>query len=65
MESETGKAFVAIAELLNIGSDELLEALMGSYVSSVRENIIDVAHQNPGFSDRYPFIEHHIERAEE
>ena len=64
MESETGRAFVAIAALLNIESDELLEALMGSYVSSVRENIIDVAHQNPGFSDRYPFVEHHIEKVE-
>ncbi len=65
MESETGRAFVAIAELLNIESDELLEALMRSYVSSVRENIIDVAYQHPGFSDRYPFVEHHIERANE
>lgn len=53
---------MAIAELLNVESDELLEALMKSYVSSVRENIIDVAYQHPGFSDRYPFVEHHIQR---
>lgn len=49
---------MAIAELLNMESDELLEALMTSYVSSVRENIIDVAYQHPSFCDRYPFIEH-------
>ncbi len=55
---------MAIAELLNIETDELMEALMGSYVSSVRENIIDIAHQHPRFSDRYPFVEHYIERAE-
>ncbi len=55
---------MAIAELLNIESDELLQALMGSYVSSVRENIIDVAYQHPGFSDRYPFVEYHIEKVE-
>ncbi len=54
-------AFVAISELLNVESDELLENLMRSYVSSVRESIIDIAHQQPNFSERYPFVEHPLE----
>ena len=58
VNSETGTAFVAIAELLNIDTDELLDELMSHYVMSVRERISDIADKHPSFTDKYPFIKH-------
>ena len=40
-------------------SDELLEELMTTYVPSVRERVVDVAHQYPIFAEKYPFVEYH------
>ena len=56
VNSDTGWAFVAVAELLNISEQELLEKLMRSYVLSVREGIVDVASKYPEFKERYPFV---------
>ena len=50
-------AFRAVAELMNVDSDQLLEELMTAYVSSVRERVADVAHQYPVFAEKYPFVE--------
>ena len=50
-------AFRAVAELMNVSSDDLLENLMSEYVSSVREKVADVAHQYPVFAEKYPFVE--------
>ncbi len=57
MDSDTGLAFRAVSELLNVDSDQLLEELMTAYVSSVRERVADVAHQYPVFAEKYPFVE--------
>ena len=57
MDSDTGLAFRAVAELMNVDSDQLLEELMTAYVSSVRERVADVAHQYPVFAEKYPFVE--------
>ena len=56
VNSGTGWAFAAVAELLNISEGELLDELMGSYVKSVREGIADVASKYPEFRARYPFV---------
>ncbi len=47
---------MAIAELLNISEHELLEELLGAYVLSVREGIVDVASNYPEFEKLYPFV---------
>jgi len=57
VNSETGVAFRAVAELINVDSDELLQHLMSNYVASVQCSIADIAHKYPAFSDRYPFVE--------
>ncbi len=57
MNSETGWAFVAVAELLNISEHELLEKLISAYVISVRQGIVDVASKYPEFEERYPFVD--------
>ena len=58
VNQDTGTAFKAIAELLNIDSDELLQALMSSYVSSVQNSIAETADIYPEFKNKYPFIKH-------
>ncbi len=50
-------AFRAVAELLNISSDELLDNLMREYVTSVQEGIGYVACHYPVFAEKYPFVE--------
>jgi hypothetical protein len=57
VNSETGVAFRAVAELMNIDGDELLQELMSSYVASVQCSIADIAYKYPAFSDRFPFVE--------
>ncbi len=57
VNSDTGWSFVAVAELLNISEHELLEELMGAYVKSVRQGIVDVASKYPEFEERYPFVD--------
>ena len=59
VDSDTGRAFVAISELLNIDSDQLLNNLMGEYVTSVQEEIEDIANKYPSFKKQYPFITQH------
>ena len=58
MDSDTGLAFIATAELLRIDKDDLLNELMGSYVASVQKSIIATAEKFPSFSSQYPFIAH-------
>lgn len=59
MDSDTGVAFSAVAELLNVSGDDLLENLMREYVSSVQESIGNVARHYPVFAEKYPFVEYH------
>ena len=56
VNSDTGWAFVAVAELLNISEHQLLDELMSTYVKSVRKGIVDVAINYPEFEERYPFV---------
>lgn len=58
VNQDTGTAFKAVAELMNVDSEELLQALMSSYVSSVQKSIADTADLYPEFTDKYPFIKH-------
>lgn len=55
--SDTGVQFRAVAELLNISSDELLENLMAEFVSSVQDSIGNIAQHHPAFCEKYPFIQ--------
>ena len=57
VSDETGNAFIAIADLLNIDKNELLEELMTSYIGSVRGDIIERASNNPQFVSKHPFIQ--------
>ena len=50
-------ALNAIAELLNINRDDLLENIIAGYVASVKKEIEDIANKHPSFSEQYPFIE--------
>jgi predicted hydrocarbon binding protein len=54
--NDTGTAFNAVAELLNVSSDDLLEKLMKEYISSVQEKVVDVAQKYPVFEEQYPFV---------
>ena len=56
VNSDTGWAFVAVAELLNVNENELLDELMGAYVNNVRQSIVKQAGHYPEFSKKYPFI---------
>jgi len=49
-------AFCAVAELLKIDGNELLESLMVAYVLSVRGHIVEMASKYPVFGDKYPFV---------
>lgn len=53
----TGNAFIAIADLLNIDKNELLEELMTSYIGSVRVNMVERASSHPQFVSQHPFIQ--------
>jgi hypothetical protein len=57
VKAETGIAFKAVAELMDIDSQMLLETLMEEYVSSVRDSIGEVAMRYPAFRAKYPFVE--------
>lgn len=57
VSDETGNAFIAIADLLNIDKNELLEELMTSYIGSVRVNIVERASNHPQFVSKHPFIQ--------
>ena len=50
-------AFKAVAELMDIDNQMLLETLMEEYVSSVRNCIGEVAMKYPAFREKYPFVE--------
>ncbi len=58
VHDEIGNAFIAIADLLSIDKNELLEELMASYIESVRVNVVDIASKHPQFSSKHPFIQH-------
>jgi hypothetical protein len=57
VKAETGMAFKAVAELLDIDSQMLLETIMEEYLSSVRNCIGEVALKYPTFRVKYPFVE--------
>jgi hypothetical protein len=59
VKSDTGWAFVAVAELLNISEHELLENIMAKYVSSVQNSIRKFANHHLIFAKKYPFVELH------
>ena len=52
----TGSAFIAIADLLNICTDELLENLIENYIDSIQNSITDLGIKYPVFGNKYPFI---------
>ena len=56
IDADTGIAFKAIAELLNINCEYLLENILTEYVSSVKNEIENIANKYPSFSEKYPFI---------
>ncbi len=56
VDADTGLAFSAVAELLNTDDRELLENVMASYVTTVRQNIVEVANKHPSFCSKYPFV---------
>ncbi len=58
VHDETGNAFIAIADLLSIDKNELLEELMISYIESVRMNIVDISSKHPQFASKHPFIQY-------
>ncbi len=60
VHDEIGDAFIAIADLLNIDKNELLEELMASYIESVRNNVVDIASKHPQFGTKHPFIQHNL-----
>ncbi len=57
VSDETGNAFIAIADLLNIDKNDLLEKIMTSYIESVRVDMIDRSVKHPQFATEYPFIQ--------
>ena len=57
VSDETGNAFIAIADLLNIEKNDLLEKIMASYIESVRVDMIDRGAKHPQFATEYPFIQ--------
>lgn len=57
VSDETGNAFIAIADLLNIEKNDLLEKIMTSYIESVRVDMIDRGVKRPQFATEYPFIQ--------
>jgi len=52
----SGIAFKAIAELLKINCEDLLENILTEYVSSVKNEIENIANKYSSFSEKYPFI---------
>ena len=57
VSDETGNAFIAIADLLNMDKNELLEELMTSYIGSVRGDMIERTSHHPQFVSKHPFIQ--------
>lgn len=57
VSDETGNAFIAIADLLEIDRNELLEKLMTSYIESVREDMTGKSSRSPQFVTDYPFVQ--------
>ena len=57
VSDETGNAFIAIANLLNIDKNDLLEELMTSYIGSVRVSIVERTSNHPQFISKHPFIQ--------
>ncbi len=58
VNDEIGNAFIAIADLLSIDKNELIEELMASYIESVRVNVVDITSKHPQFASKHPFIQH-------
>ncbi len=57
VKDEIGTAFIAIADLLGIDQNTLLEELMASYIKSVRIHVVDSTSKPPQFAEKYPFIQ--------
>ncbi len=57
ISDETGDAFIAIASLLNIDKNDLLEKIMTSYIDSVRGGLVEKGVKHPQFVPKYPFIQ--------
>ncbi len=57
VKADIGVAFKATAELLGIENNELLEAVMETYIKSIRTKVADIAVKHPVFADKYPFVQ--------
>ncbi len=57
VERDTGLAFSAVAELLQVDEVELLQNLMKSYVQGIQEKVVEIGVKYPAFAEKYPFVE--------
>lgn len=58
VNDDIGNAFIAIADLLKIDRNELLEELMASYIESVRANLADITSTHPQYESKFPYVQH-------
>ncbi len=57
VHDEIGTAFIAVADLLGIDKNTLLEELMASYIKSIRLNVAHPAAKHPQYTSKYPYMQ--------